>query len=221
MVCGSNVRLSAAEVKLKQVGGVELVDHPVPVAIAHLQLGDGLGVGLVVDLGLQEFELDPLANSLARLGGVGGIFQLVGVVAHRLIEGEVGLLLDDVLNHLEPLIGAGQEALEDLLGEVEVAFVNLFIQCGGLRHELVDVGLQEVILLGVEVLEEHLDPLLGGLVVDDRLGHMLAFERGNHQLGGALVDGRHGDVGRLRAHDQSHQTDKSERRQGTQHGIDS
>ena len=44
-----------AEVELEQVRRVELVDHPVPIAILDGELLDGLVIVLFVDLGLEQF----------------------------------------------------------------------------------------------------------------------------------------------------------------------
>ena len=96
--------------------------------------------------------------------------------------------------------------------------MDLFIERGGLRHELIDIGLQKVVLLRVEILEEHLGPLYGRFIVDGWLGHVLALKRGNHELRRSFVDWTCRNVGRLGPHHERNQAYETERRQGTQHG---
>ncbi len=94
--------------------------------------------------------------------------------------------------------------------------MDLVVEGGGLGEELVDVGLEEVVLLGVEVLQEGLAPLLGRLIVDGRLGHVAALEERDHPLGRLLVLERRRRGGRLGAHDQGHDSEEPERREGTE-----
>ena len=59
----------AAEIDLEEVGHVELVDQPVPVAVADRQPLDRLVFLLgLVELELEHVELDPLPPPLLRLG---------------------------------------------------------------------------------------------------------------------------------------------------------
>ena len=96
--------------------------------------------------------------------------------------------------------------------------MDLLVEGRGLGHELVDVGLEEVILLRVEVLQEGLAPLDGRRVVDLRLGHVAPLQERDHNLGRLLVVGGGHGRRRLGADDEGHDSQEPERRNWTQHG---
>jgi len=180
----------AAEVDLQQLAHVELVDESVAVLVADQDLLDGLlALGLVDDLELEEVELDLLPPALLGLLGVGRVVVEVGVVEDRLVGGEVGFLLHELVDRGEALVGPLEEAVEDLAREVEVPLSDPVIERGGLGGELRDVPLLEVVLLGVEILQEGLAPLLGDLVVDLGLGHVSTLQELDHHPRRELIDG--------------------------------
>ena len=95
----------AAEIDLQEVGHVEQVDQPVPVAVADRQPLDRLVALGLVELELELVELDPLPPPLLRLRRVGRVVDQVGIVDDRLIDGEVGLLLEELEDGRQPLVG--------------------------------------------------------------------------------------------------------------------
>ena len=90
---------------------------------------------------------------------------------------------------------------------------DLVVEVLGFLHELLDVGPQEVVLLGVEILQEILAPLIGDLVVDDRAGHVTAFQQVDHGARGLLV--LVGGDGCLGSHYHCHEGQDRDQRQGT------
>ena len=65
-----------------------------------------------------------------------------------------------------------QESIEDLLGEVDVALADLVVESLVFLLELVDVGFQEVIFGGVEIVNEVVAPLDGDRVIDLGVSHV-------------------------------------------------
>jgi hypothetical protein len=169
-------------------------------------------------LGLEQLELDPLPHPLAGFVVVLGIFELVGLVDHRLVEREVGLLLEQFDNHRQPLVRTLEEAIEDDLGELEVPLMDQVVELGGLGKEFVDVGLEKVVLERVKILQEGLAPFLRGLVVDGRLGHVVVLEQRNHSFGRPLILRSGRGCRRLSADHQCHDSQESVRRDRTQYG---
>ena len=117
------------------------------------------------------------------------------------------------MHGLVPLVVPLEEPLEDAAGEVDVPFADLVVEVLGFLLELLDVGLQEVELLGVEVLEEVVAPLDGDLVVDHRPSHVPPLEQIDHGLRGFLVLG--GGNGRLGSHDHRHEGQDGDQGQRT------
>ena len=203
----------AREVDLQELAGVELVEHPVAVAIADRQLAGRFGLFGLVGPELEQVELDPLPPSLVGFLLVSRIVDLVRVVGDELIGREVELLLEQLEHGLVPFVVPLQEPLEDPAGEVDVPFADLVVEVLGFLHELLDVGLQEVVLLGVEILEEILAPLVGDLVVDHRAGHVTAFQQVDHGPRGLLV--LVGGDGCLGSHYHRHEGQDRDQRQRT------
>ena len=91
--------------------------------------------------------------------------------------------------------------------------LDLVVEVLGLLHELLDVGLQEVVLLGVEVLEEVLAPLDGDLVVDHGAGHVTPFQQVDHGPSGLLILSWSGRA--PSSHNHGHEGQDRDQRQGT------
>ena len=178
------------QVELQEVAHVELADGAAAIAIADLQLLDGLSAFELIDhLELEQVELDPLPPTVLGLGVVGGIVVEVGVVENRVVVGEVGLLVEFFHHKRLPGVVPLQIAFEDQPGEVEVPLANLVVQGRGLGGELRDVVLLEVILLRVQVFQKILTPLLARLVVDPGLRHVDALKDLHDGTGRLLVGG--------------------------------
>src|SRR5262249_61665486 len=62
---------------------------------------------------LEQLQLDPLPPPFPGLLGIGRVVDLVGVVDDRLVDGEIGLLLEQFPDGVESLVGALGERIED------------------------------------------------------------------------------------------------------------
>ena len=82
-----------------------------------------------------------------------------------------------------------QEPVENLLGEVDVSLANLVVEGRSFFLELLDVGLQEIVLARVEVLDEIVAPFDGDLIIDGGTSHMPTLEQIDDDLGGLLILG--------------------------------
>src|SRR5690606_24233577 len=95
-----------------------------------------------------------LAPALSGLVGVGRIVERIGVVDVGLVDLEVEAGVEQLVDHLEPLVEPGEEAIEDELPERQVAAPDLVVELVLERLELGDVVLGEEQLASVERLDE-------------------------------------------------------------------
>ena len=122
----------AGEIDLKQVAGIDLVIHPIAVAIPDRTLANRFGfVELFDDLGNEQVELDLLAAPLVGFGLVDRVVELLGIVRERFIDGKVRFDLEQFHLGLESLILADQESIEDFVCEVDIPLTDLVVE--GLR----------------------------------------------------------------------------------------
>ena len=203
----------ARQVNLQQFTRIKLVEHPVAVFVPDRELANRFALLGLVGPELQQVELDLLPPPLVGFFLVDRVVDLVRVVGQVLIGREVELLLEQFLHRLVPLVAPLKEPLENPPREVDVAFADLVVELRGFLLELRDVRLEEVELLGVEVLEEIVAPFHGDLVVDHRSRHVLPLEQINHGLGRFLILVGRGR--RLGAHNDRHEGQDGNQRQRT------
>ena len=203
----------AGEVNFEELVGIELVEHPVAIPIAHRDLTKRLGLVGLVGPKLKQVKLDALPPPLVGFLLINRVIDLLRVIRQIFINVEIELLLEQLLNGLVPLIVAHEKPLEDPAGEVDVALADLVVKVRGFLLELLDVGFQEIVLLGVEILEEVVAPLDGDLVVDHGPSHVPPFDEIDHGLGRFLVL-----IGRnrcLSSHNHRHEGQDGDQRQGS------
>ena len=118
-----------------------------------------------------------------------GYSILSGIVAEILVDREVLLLLEQLHRGFVPFVLPLQEAIENLLGEIDISVANLVVESFALFLEFLDVRLQEVVFARVEILDEIVAPFDGDLIVDGGTSHMPTLEQIDNDLGGLLVLG--------------------------------
>ena len=203
----------AGQINFQELAGIELVEHPVAILVPHRELADRLGLFGLVGPELKQVELDLLPPPLVGFLLVDRVIDLVRVVVEVFIDREIELLLEQLLHGLVPLVVPLQKPLEDPTGEVDVPFADLVVEVLGFLLELLDVGLEEIELLGVEILEEIVAPLHRDLVVDHRSSHVPPLEQINHGLRRLLVFV--GRDRRLGTHNDRHEGQDGDQGQGT------
>lgn len=166
---------------------IELVEDPVAIAITDRQLLDRLLLGRVVEPELEHLVFELLPPPLVGLGLVAGVVDLVGIVGQVLNGREVELLAQQAHDGLVPLVMALEEPIEDDPGEVDVPLVDLVVKGFRLLPELFDVGLQEVVFLGVQVFDEVVAPLDRDLVVNDGPSHVPSLKEVDDRTRGLLI----------------------------------
>ena len=105
------------------------MDLPVTVFIANLPLLDRLVVADVFnDFRVEQVELHFFPQPGVRFGFVGGEIDLIGIIRQVFVDGEVLFLLEQLHLGLEPLVVASHIPIENLLGEVDVSFLDPVVE---------------------------------------------------------------------------------------------
>ena len=142
--------MRARQIQLELLAVIHLAPGFEIQTVALLDARPGVGVGRVFELQLQQVVLDLLAPALVNFVVALGPREFFGVDHHAFVDGEIMLGIDERVGQRLALGHPFQEQVERVVGKVDIAVLHQVAEPGLVLAQLIDVGLREVELAGVQ-----------------------------------------------------------------------
>ena len=152
--------------RLESVGAGDLAQAPGGAVVALVEDLHDRAVVLAGQLEPQPVVLDALAPEVERIGLGRGPGLVLAVDRHRFVALEIETLVQHAAGMGPPLGRAALVQVEDLEGHAQVLGEDRVVEQGAVDLQAIDVGLQEVELLGVERLQVLVEGLARQRVVE-------------------------------------------------------
>ena len=154
------------QIDFEKVVGRDLFESSETVLVTNCQFLTGFCDRRIINLVLEQIKFDPLPPSILTLVVTDWIFNFVRIFGDRLVDREIHVLLEIICDPGLGLVSFRQKFVKNFFSEVDLAVLDLIVECGFLLHETIDFGFQKIKLLRIQRLYEVANPAFGNFVID-------------------------------------------------------
>ena len=129
-----------------------------------------------IGFGREVAEFDRLSPTVLEFVEILGVLDRLCIALEVLFDAVILRCIDQLMNHRHDFIQTIQVPFVDGVSKRNVVLQEHIVEVGLLLTEFVDVGLQQIGLEWIDLLEEKCKPPLGYFVVEFRLGDVPLFD---------------------------------------------